>query len=433
MKKEFTKPTTTGEKASKGEILTTTIEMAKTKKEDENKFVTLDGFAESGKSNNFPKYVQGRKPLSTGDVMSNLVKKCDRFISNNLNKELTSEEKTREDKGYINLSFADFSAISMTKPFAELKKHIKSFKSVTGIKIVNNAKTGKSYIIAILDLQSIVRNEKISTLRQDLQSRLDMNKIDENLLAIKSDDYDYLVVVSEEEVGVALDVRRLLLTMLKPSICVDGRLSETLALSDVEIKGDKVIFAIKSLIAGGNKFSDTIACKQEEIVCVNISMSEERFRRLVEEKISTLSSSFRAVKTVRTVDIINSMAIPTKEINYLLGITAQTAVNYAPLLELDGKLYQKTSTTDNMFLQALSVNAGSKTYDNEAIYKAYKEVLDKDMLHISKVGMNDDRIYLLPNLRKLGAYVLFDGKVDTTHFKSSTTTTMNTISFVFIV
>lgn len=430
MKKEFTKPT--GEKATTGAMATTTIDMAKTKKDDESKFVTLDGFAESGKSNNFPKYVQGKKPLATGDVVSNLVKKCDKFILHNLEGEPKSSDKTREDKGYINLSFADFSAISMTKPFAELKKYIKSFKSVTGIKIVNNAKTGKSYIVAILDLKSIVRNEKVSTLRQDLQSRLDISKIDEELLAVKSDDYDYLVVVSEEEVGVALDVRRLLLTMLKPSICVEGgRLSETLALSDVEIKGDKVIFAIKSLVAGSNKFSDTISCKQGEIVCVNISLSEERFRRLVEEKMSTLSSSFRAVKTVRTVDIINSMSIPTKEINYLLGITAQTAVNYAPLLELDGKAYQKATTTNNMFLQSLSM---SKTYDNDAIYKAYKEVLDKDMLHISKVGsMSGDRIYLLPNLRKLGAYVLFDSKVDTTHFKSSVTTTMNTISFVFIV
>lgn len=424
--------------------------------EKKTELVDFDAYNSTGVGHKFPKVLSSTKAKSTYDIVDELIRKMERnkikAEENNQNAEWTKADKdagiqsednatentsdvgTKQKPDSLKINLADFTVASLRFPFIDLKNRILEESDGAIVDLINSPKSG---LLAIINPEYILiesddEDSLLAKMRQDVESRLSLEKLPAKTQAIlESTDISTL---NDEQLVVSIDVRKALINcVLMDRVFANSVFwDDAISLSRIiEIKDDTINFAVKSEVTGLDGCDEVMTLNHENIVVINICMSDERFRAQASEKLSAIDHSFRGIRYVKTVDVVKSMGIPEKALQYLIGISQDTPVNYIPLVEFADENYLENmkKVNNDLLAQMLSV-AGSKSFDTSKIVNSFQSILDSDMIYLANVN---NGVCIVPNLRKLGHLVVFGNTLPTTTFRSSVTTNTNTLAFVFSI
>lgn len=451
MKEVFQRPSTTKNEEKQH---TPVIE------EKKGELVDFDAYNSTGVGHKFPKILSATKSKSTYDIVDDLIRKMEKnkikAAENIANSEWTKADKeagiqseTNENGDETNtgdkpkapkkpdslkINLADFTVASLKFPFADLKNRILEESDGAIVDLINSPKAG---LLGVINPEYILvehddSDSLLAKMRQDVESRLSLEKLPAKTQAIlESTD---IATLNDEQIVVSIDVRKALINcVLMDRVFANSVFwDDAISLSRIiEIKDDTINFAVKSEVTGLDGCEEVMTLSHDNIVVINICMTDERFRAQASEKLSAIDHSFRGIRYVKTVDVVKSMGIPEKALQYLIGISQDTPVNYIPLVEFADENYlENMKKVNNDLLAQMLSTAGSKSFDTSKIVNSFQSILDSDMIYLANVN---NGVCIVPNLRKLGHLVVFGNTLPTTTFRSSVTTNTNTLAFVFSI
>lgn len=414
---------------------------------EKDEYVDFDTYNSTGIGHKFPKTLSSVKAKSTYDVVDQLLKKMavkgtesTKWSEEDAKVGVSSEPAststtTKSADPRIVINLADFTVASLTFPLKEMKDKIVE-DSLGAVQEVIQTKSGGLMAVIKPELILITKDDEedslLNDMKQDVESKLSLENLPSTTQAILAS--SDIVAINDEQLAVSIDVRKALTACVLTNKVITNNSfwDEEISVSRIiEIKDGRINFAIRSEVTGMDGCQSTMSIHEENLVAINICMTDERFRSLASKELLAIDPSFKGIRFVKTVDVVKTMSIPEKALQYLIGISQDTPVNYIPLIEFsDNNYIENMKKVNNELLAEMLTQAGTKSFDTNEILKSYSPVLDSDMIYLANVNGN---VCIVPNLRKLGHLVTFGNILPTTTFRSSVTTNSNSLAFVFTI
>lgn len=437
MKEVFTRPSTKGANTTPAPEKEVAVES----------HVDFDTYGATTSGHNFPKSIDSTKGNTTYDLVDKLLAKI------RTNQIKTEEEKTwedadkesgitvnsadkKDDKENKNpnicpIVLSDFTAVSLSYPLQMIKDTIIAQSNGCISDIIYSNKNGLLGIINPAPLMVETKyHDILEQMKQDINNKISLDKLPNKIKIIQEG--NDLLALNDESLAIKLNLRNVVASciilehMATKDIIVDNKIGLSTL---IEIKDGNVNFVVSSELSGVENCTDFINLDVTKIIAINISVTEERFKALASNELKAKDQRFSRIRFVKTIDVVKTMNIPEKNLQYLIGISQNTPVNYIPLIEFtDDQFIEENNKVGNPILTHMMQHAGSRNYNINELTKCFKDVLDTGMVHLAHVG---GQTCILPNLRKLGHLAIFGGKLPTNLFKASVSTNSNSLAFVF--